>query len=313
MLALLLLSFLPCAVAGATPVAVTGATGKLGRHAVEQLVAAGHPVRCLVRCDPAATASRGQDARNTEVAAWLATLPGVELIKGEVTDRQAVGHLLQGCKVCLALHGVSRLTKLTDWLPWFDESQEPMHARQVNCEAISLLLSVAEEHHLERLVRVSGKGEDPFSITSILINAIGSMSKAWNFEGERRLRAGKLDYTIIRPGFMGDVDATLDDDKALALVDDGGELKVTAIPYRSVADLCIRCLDYPQAARATLVAMTQPQPGPRSWEPLLATVKADRRTFAGPEMLEKHYLAVRGFGASIAAVLATLTVLLLNR
>lgn len=30
-------------------------------------------------------------------------------------------------------------------------------------------------------------------------------------------------------------------------------------------------------------------------------------------MLEKHYLAVRGFGASIAAVLATLTVLLLNR
>lgn len=68
MLALLLLSFLPCAVAGAPPVAVTGATGKLGRHAVEQLVAAGHPVRCLVRCDPAATASRGQDARNTEAA-----------------------------------------------------------------------------------------------------------------------------------------------------------------------------------------------------------------------------------------------------
>ena len=67
MLALLLLSFLPCAVA-TIPVAVTGATGKLGRHAVEQLVAAGHPVRCLVRCDPAATASRGQDARNAEAA-----------------------------------------------------------------------------------------------------------------------------------------------------------------------------------------------------------------------------------------------------
>ena len=29
-------------------------------------------------------------------------------------------------------------------------------------------------------------------------------------------------------------------------------------------DLCIRCLDYPQAACATLVAMTQPQPGPRT-------------------------------------------------
>lgn len=32
----------------------------------------------------------------------------------------------------------------------------------------------------------------------------------------------------------------------------------------SAEDLCIRCLDYPQAARATLVAMTQPQPGPRT-------------------------------------------------
>lgn len=42
--------------------------------------------------------------------------------QGEVTDRQAVGHLLQGCNVCLALHGVSRLTKLTDWLPWVDDA-----------------------------------------------------------------------------------------------------------------------------------------------------------------------------------------------
>ena len=39
-----------------------------------------------------------------------------------MTDRQAVGHLLQGCKVCLALHGVSRLTKWTDWLPWVDDA-----------------------------------------------------------------------------------------------------------------------------------------------------------------------------------------------
>lgn len=36
------------------------------------------------------------------------------------------------------------------------------------------------------------QGEDPWSITSILINALGSMAKAWNFEGERRLRAGNV-------------------------------------------------------------------------------------------------------------------------
>ena len=44
------------------------------------------------------------------------------------------------------------------------------------------------------------------------------------------------DYTIIRPGFMGDVDAVLEEDKALVLADDGGDLKVTAIPHRTVAE-----------------------------------------------------------------------------
>ena len=31
-----------------------------------------------------------------QVAAWLASLPGVELIKGTVTDSKALGRLLQG-------------------------------------------------------------------------------------------------------------------------------------------------------------------------------------------------------------------------
>ena len=43
------------------------------------------------------------------------------------------------------------------------------------------------------------------------------------------------DYTIVRPGFMGDVEARLPQDRSLALADDGGELKVTQIPHRSVA------------------------------------------------------------------------------
>jgi len=263
----------------------------------------------LVRCDPAEKAEAEEHGSREQVAAWLASLPGVELIKGTVTDREALGRLLQGSSYCLALHGATRFTKPTDWLPWVDESQDPLHGRQVNCEAVSLLLSAAEEANLKRLVRVTGKGEDPWSITSILINAFGSMSKAWNFEGERRLRGGKLDYTIVRPGFMGDVEAQLPKDQSLALVDDGGELKVTAIPHRSVAELCIRCLDYPHSARSTLVAMTQPMPGPRTWEPLLEKVQPDRRNFAGAEMLEKHYLGVRGFGAAIASFLALLVVL----
>ncbi|CAE7029381.1 unnamed protein product [Symbiodinium sp. CCMP2592] len=146
----------------------------------------------------------------------------------------------------------------------------------------------------------------------ILINGLGSMAKAWNQEGERRLRGqSQVDYTIIRPGYMGKVDATLDDEVSLALADDGGDLKVSAIPHRCVAELCVRCLAYPNAARATLVAMTQPGDGPRTWEPLLEKVAPDRREFPGPELLGEHYAAVRTalasglvLGVSAAALVA---------
>ncbi|CAJ1361255.1 unnamed protein product [Effrenium voratum] len=275
----------------AAPVAVTGATGKLGRHAVKRLVEQGERVRCLVRCDPAPAASgSGKEASKAEVAAWLAALPGVELVK----------ELLRGCKACLALHGATRFTKLQDFLSWVDESLDANHARQVNCEAVSLLLEAAEAQNCQRLVRVTGKGEEPWSIPSILINGLGSMAKAWNQEGERRLRSSSVDYTIVRPGFMGDVDAELEEPRALALADDGGDLKVTAIPHRCVADLCVQSLSFPNCARATLVAMTQPGPGPRTWDVLLEKVRPDRRAFPGAELLSQHYLAVRSTGALLA-------------
>ena len=41
---------------------------------------------------------------------------------------------------------------------------------------------------------------------------------------------------------------------SLALADDGGDLKVSAIPHAAVADLCVDVLGYPNAARATLCA-----------------------------------------------------------
>lgn len=292
-------------------VAVTGATGKLGRHAVQQLVEQGHSVRCLCRSAPT-TPSKGEDATAGEVAAWLATLPGVEVLQGQVTEKGKVFELLQGCSACLALHGAKRYTKPVDLLPWVDESTDANHGKQVNCEAVGYLLDAAVANGCKRLVRVTGKGEDPWSPFSILINGLGSMAKAWNQEGERRLRGqSQVDYTIIRPGYMGKVDATLDDEVSLALADDGGDLKVSAIPHRCVAELCVRCLAYPNAACATLVAMTQPGDGPRTWEPLLEKVAPDRREFPGPELLGEHYAAVRTalaagavLGVSAAALVA---------
>ncbi|OLP97410.1 hypothetical protein AK812_SmicGene20265 [Symbiodinium microadriaticum] len=280
-------------------VAVTGATGKLGRHAVQQLVEQGYSVRCLCRSAPTKP-SRGEDATAGEVAAWLATLPGVEVFQGQVTEKEKVMELLRGCSACLALHGAKRYTEPEDLLPWVDESTDANHGKQVNCEAVGYLLDAAVANGsmskrtstcCKRLVRVTGKGEDPWSPFSILINGLGSMAKAWNQEGERRLRGqSQVDYTIIRPGYMGKVDATLDDEVSLALADDGGDLKVSAIPHRCVAELCVRCLAYPNAARATLVAMTQPGDGPRP-----------RRAMQGPLLLVVLFAFCNVAGAEDAA------------
>ena len=149
-------------------------------------------------------------------------------------------------------------------------------------------------------MRVTGKGETPWSFFSILINLLGSHAKAWNYEGEQLLRASSLDYTIVRPGVMGTASELAAD--SLALADDGGDLKVSAIPHAAVAALCVEALDAPGAARATLTAMcVEPGDGAASWAPLLAAVRPDRRAFRD-DLLAEHYKAVRVGAAALALV-----------
>ena len=217
--------------------------------AVQQLVERGYPVRILLRHDLAASPSSDADAEPAAVAAWLATMPGVLPVKGDVTNRESVDELLRGCSACLALHGARRSRKLSDL--WSDPTTDPKHSKNVNYEGIRNLIEAAQASETcRRLVRITGKGETPWSIFSILINGLGSMAKAWNYEGEQLLRACKdIDYTIIRPGVMGRVDDVPAD--SLALADNGGDLKVSSIAHGAIASLCVECLDHPNAARTT--------------------------------------------------------------
>ena len=130
--------------------------------------------------------------------------------------------------------------------------------------------------------------------------------------------------------------------KSLALADDGGDLKVSAIPHAAIAELCVKALDYPNAARTTpraartstprrasrrvdylgarrgnavthvkhpldarrLCAMTVPEgEGAASYDDLLPAVKADRRAFRD-DLLQEHFLAVRVGGAALIAGLS---------
>jgi len=295
------------------PIAVVGPTGKLGRTAVQLLSERGIATRILCRHVPSSKVSiepPSAAASSADVIAYLSSLPNVELVRGDLSDVSSLTHLLDGCTACLALHGAVRTVKPTDLLPWVDESLEASHARQVNFVGVRNILAAAQASQTcRRVVRITGKGESPWSIFTILINSLGSMAKAWNYAGETVLRdptdAGDIEYTIIRPGVM---DSSPVAQRALALADNGGDLKVSPISYAAIAELCVDCLSCPNAAGATLTAMTVTEgQGQDSWHPLLKVVAADTRTFPDRDTLvSEHYRAVRTVSSVIFAALLLL-------
>jgi len=308
------------ALSPSSPVAVIGATGRLGRWAVQELVDRGIPCHLLVRNMPPHASSSAvpkslQDCESSEqVLLYFQSLPNVSLMQGDVSDVEALTSLVADCSACLALWGATRRSKFSDlWNHRTVEDSDPTHAKQVNYQGVVNLIQAcqASQSKCKRIVRITGFGEDPKGFFTILINLLGSMAKAWNYQGEQALRsnAKDLEYTIVRPGVMSDdAPSPLNNNKdkkvAFQLMDNGAPLPVSRIRYSDIAKLCVDSLDAsnnPAVGHCTLTAVTTPyqdqdQEGAAtasSWKPLLAKVQPDRRSFPS-DMREQHYAAVKG-------------------
>lgn len=271
----------------AIKVAVVGSSGRLGQRVIGRLVRDGHSVKCLYR----------------KPTSSLPAEPA-EQVFGDVTDEASLVGLLTGCDACIACYGATRRTRFGDLLPWSKPELQVDHAKRVNYDGVANLIKAAQITGCQRIVRITGRGEKPWSFFSILINGLGSMAKAWNYEGECLLRASNISYTVLRPGIMTD-----DAPTNFALGDDGIDLKVTRISYSAIADLCVDVLMRNNTKRATLCAVTADS-GPDSWSPLLDTVKADRRHFP-PSLLKQHMRAVRVGGFALSSLFAAILVAML--
>ncbi len=108
---------------------VTGATGFIGSYVVRRLVAAGAPVRVLVRRPEALPE---------------AIRRRVDVRQGDVSDPAALPHAVEGVRTVLHLAACARA--------W---SRDPREFVVVNVEAVERLLQAAWDRQVERLVHVS--------------------------------------------------------------------------------------------------------------------------------------------------------------
>jgi dTDP-L-rhamnose 4-epimerase len=117
-------------------VLVTGGAGFIGSHVVDALIARGHEVVVL---DSLAEAIHPLGPR-TPVP------PGVELIVGDVRDRDAVGAALAGIDVVCHQAAKVGLGKDVSDLPEYVST---------NCLGTAVVLAAMAEHHVSRLVLAS--------------------------------------------------------------------------------------------------------------------------------------------------------------
>lgn len=235
-----------------TTMAVTGATGFLGGHVVDRLLADGHTVRAFVR-------SPGKAAPLAE--------RGVTLIAGQITDRTAAAQAFAGCDV--VLHIAAAL----------DGAYGIQH--HTNVEGTRAVMQAAADAGVRRVVHVStiavyaapltGRidedaptrpGVYPYSVTKKLAEDV-----------VREIGAQRgIAWTIVRPGMIYGPGAGTWTEGLFRLATApvtpfpiGGRGTAQPIFAADLVDLMLLLADHPDAVGRAFNGTPDPAPTWRGW------------------------------------------------
>lgn len=174
---------------------VTGATGLLGSHIVEQLRKRNLPVRVLVR--------KGSDT------SWLRT-QGVEFAEGDVTDPASLAPACAGVDV--VYHSAARVG---DWGPW----EEFQH---ITIDGTRNILDAAAAAGVRRFVHISSISTYGYHTRDVTVDEtfdLGYKLYRWAYYSKSKVaaerivweahRAKRIEVTVIRPAWIyGERDRT---------------------------------------------------------------------------------------------------------
>jgi uncharacterized protein YbjT (DUF2867 family) len=146
---------------------VTGATGYVGGFIVDQLYAAGHKARCLVR-----SPEKGQRL----------LAKGAELYIGDVTQPQSLISALAGCDAVIHLVAVIK-----------ENPRKNITFEQLNFEGTKNIVNAAKAQGVNRFLHMSSLGADENSPTPYFRTKGAA---------EHYVRERGLNYTIFRPSFI---------------------------------------------------------------------------------------------------------------
>jgi nucleoside-diphosphate-sugar epimerase len=243
---------------------VTGATGLLGSHVVEQLRLRGRPVRALVRRESDTSWLEGQ---------------GIELAEGDICEPASLGRACQGVQTIY--HAAARVG---DWGPWEE-------FERITIGGTGNLAEAAATAGCERIVHfssISAYGHpDGEGLVLDETAPLGANLHKWSYysrakvQAERVLwgmhEAGRICLSVIRPSWLyGPRDRTtifrlarmLRDGKAKILGD--GQNRLNVVYAGNVAEGAILAADAPQAAGQSYNCCNDGEMKQGEWMNLLA-------------------------------------------
>jgi uncharacterized protein YbjT (DUF2867 family) len=200
-------------------VLVAGATGYLGKFAVQEFKRRGYWVRALTRDEERL---RGPGPF---------TAPGIaddevdEVFVGELTDPATLAGLMDGIDIVFSSVGISR-------------QRDGLTFEQVDYQCNHTLIDLALEASVEKFIYVSLQGADDPPISDLAITVAHEKVVT-------ELKSSGLDYRIMRPcGYFSDMDAVLKmAKKGRAFLVGDGSNKMSPIYGGDLAQVCVDSLD----------------------------------------------------------------------